>query len=124
MAADPSLQNIGVIGLDPGAMPTELGRRADALTRFKIYYVLPYLAPLSAFFKRNGPLRPAAQSAADIIRAAFETETPHGRVLYLDGSEESQMSEKACNVSNNGKLWKYGVQASKLEPGDTVLAWQ
>lgn len=104
-------------------MPTSFGRRAGFLigvvaTRI----IMPVLSEISVRFSPNGMLRPSWKSAADIIRACFEIEAHKGEALHLDGTASIQIAQDAKNEAKRKELWEYGLEAAKIEEGDTVLA--
>ncbi|KAK8085262.1 short-chain dehydrogenase [Apiospora hydei] len=71
IAADPALSALTVVGVDPGAMPSNLIReRGTPLLRFMADWLMPWLVPIMAWFQPNGDFRTTAQSARDVLHAA------------------------------------------------------
>jgi len=124
LVQDPQLSNITVVGLDPGAMGSDLHRRGS----FVMSHFLKILAPvisLQARFKPNGEFRPLWKSAEDAVRLAFETEAPTGELLYLNGTDELETGREARDSAKRGALWSYGLKATGIQQDDTVLnGWQ
>ncbi|KFA60651.1 hypothetical protein S40285_07348 [Stachybotrys chlorohalonatus IBT 40285] len=122
IARDPKLCNISVIGLDPGGMASDLGRRGSTYFRFMMKYVIPVVAPVLVWMKPNGELRTTAKSASDIIRACFDIDPPKGKPLYLNGSEEWTAAKETRDQAKMKALWDYGISAAAITEGDTNLA--
>ncbi|KAF5616702.1 dehydrogenase reductase [Fusarium sp. NRRL 52700] len=124
LVQDPQLSNIAVVGLDPGAMGSDLHRRGS----FVMSHFLKILAPvisLQARFNPNGEFRPLWKSAEDAIRLAFETEAPMGELLYLNGTDELDTRRGAKDDAMRKALWSYGLKAAGIQRDDTVLnGWQ
>ncbi|KAF7550255.1 hypothetical protein G7046_g8073 [Stylonectria norvegica] len=125
LVEDPELSKICVIGLDPGAMGTDLLRKGSFVFRTlmsKVFF--PLVTPVTTRLNPNGSLRTVYKSAADIVRACFEIEAPLG-AMYLNGSDVHWTSDEVGDDEKREELWKYSVAAAGLKPGDTVLRdWQ
>ncbi|KAI0205531.1 hypothetical protein F4808DRAFT_237121 [Astrocystis sublimbata] len=127
IAKDPELSSISVIAVDPGAMPTSLTRRTNS----KLVKVASVIAsPLMSILSRLNPgghWRTTAQSADDVINAAFDTaklgEKPNG--VYMNGPDVSDVGPEAKNVAKCEKIWKDSLEFAQVEDGDTaLLAWR
>ncbi|KAJ9133876.1 Protochlorophyllide reductase B, chloroplastic [Pleurostoma richardsiae] len=122
---DPALSNISVVGLDPGGMASTLLRRATWFKRVILTGLLLRAASTAmAWVAPNGALRPTSKSAADALRACFDTKTlgEHPRALYLNGSQEGQTGKEARDVAKRMALWRDSVAYARLQDGETVLA--
>lgn len=119
---DPALQNLCVLGVDPGSMPGNLTRRGPWIIRvFLFKLVMPWLAPLVAWFQPNGSLRTVKMGAADIIAAAlWRGESPKG--MYYYGSQISEMTPEARDEKRKERLWVDSVGYTLLQAEETVLA--
>ncbi|EGR51220.1 uncharacterized protein TRIREDRAFT_45571 [Trichoderma reesei QM6a] len=123
IAKDPQLSNISVIGLDPGGMPTDIARRAGFfLGSVVMKVVVPVIAAVSVRINGNGMFRPAWKSAADAVRACFEIEAHRGELLHLDGTAELEIAKEARDETKRRELWEYGLEAARIQEGDTALA--
>ncbi|KAK0616092.1 hypothetical protein B0T17DRAFT_496732 [Bombardia bombarda] len=126
---DPILNNISILGIDPGSMPTGLTRNGPWFIRVLVGQIIfPALAGLRTWLAPNGPLRTTYKSAGDVLAAAFESspvlgERPKG--LYLNGSELGDTSLESKSVEKREMLWKDSVRYAQLGEGETVLVnWQ
>lgn len=124
---DSELSAISVVGVDPGAMPSELNRRSIWIMYLLMKFVLPFLAPLAVWLQPNGTIRTTTKSARDVLRAAFDTvslgKRPNG--MYFNGSEVSDVGPEAKDVRKSGILWRDSLQYAQVEEGNTVLEkWQ
>jgi hypothetical protein len=126
LGKDPKLSNIAVLSVDPGAMASDLARRGSFFIRFVTSKVLPPFATVSSWFSPNGTLRTTTKSAGDVLSACFDVETPpKGRLLYLNGSDEFETSEKVKDDELREQVWEYGVKVAKIGANDTLLEnWQ
>ncbi|KAF4456820.1 hypothetical protein F53441_1117 [Fusarium austroafricanum] len=124
LAQDPQLSNVTVVGLDPGAMGTDLFRRGSLVMSHMLKLLAP-ITSLQARFKSNGDIRPVWKSAVDAVQLAFETEAPTGKFLYLNGTDELDTGKEAREDANRKALWGYGLEAAGIKQGDTNLHdWQ
>ncbi|KAL2685325.1 hypothetical protein Neosp_006422 [[Neocosmospora] mangrovei] len=122
LARDPELSRVSVVGLDPGAMGSDLTRRGSFLmTTVGVRWLLPLMAPIAVKFNPNGPFRPLWKSAGDAVRLCFEVEVPAGKLLYLNGTDELDTGRESKNVANRNALWAYGLEAAEIRQGDTIL---
>ncbi|KAM5355966.1 hypothetical protein ACJ41O_002612 [Fusarium nematophilum] len=126
LARDPELSNISVVGLDPGAMASDLTRRGGFwLTVVGIKWLLPIMASLAVKFDPNGIARPLWKSAGDAVRLCFEVDAPAGKLLYLNGTDELETGREARDAAKRRALWGYGLEAAQIKQEDTVLReWQ
>ncbi|KAF4455614.1 short-chain [Fusarium albosuccineum] len=122
LANDPTLSKVGVVGIDPGAMPTDLGRRGSIIAQFKIKIIMPLLAAPSRYLSPNGLFRLPSKSAEDTIRAAFEVDLPQDEVLYLNGTDNYTAAKETMDRQKRKELWQYALQVSCIGEQDTALA--
>ncbi|KAK6197109.1 hypothetical protein LQW54_010904 [Pestalotiopsis sp. IQ-011] len=120
--ADPALNKISVVGVDPGPMITGLQRLAPWVIRvlvFKIVY------PLILYTKpNNGMVRSTTRSASDVLKGAFavgEGGNPP-KDMYWDGRTPAETSEESRDASKRELVWKETVKLTGLKEGETVLA--
>ncbi|KAM0446635.1 hypothetical protein ACHAO4_009307 [Trichoderma viride] len=122
IATDPILNNISVVSLSPGTMPTSFGRRAGFLIGVvATRVIMPVLSEISVRFSPNGILRPSWKSAADVVRACFEIEAHKGEALHLDGTAGLQIAKDAKDEAKRKELWEYGLGAARIKEADTAL---
>ncbi|RSL48214.1 hypothetical protein CEP54_013043 [Fusarium duplospermum] len=122
LARDPELSRVSVVGLDPGAMGSDLTRRGGFLmTTVVVRWVLPLIAHMAVKSDPNGLFRPLWKSAGDAVRLCFEVEVPAGKLLYLNGTDELDTGRESKNVANRNALWAYGLDAAQIKQGDTIL---
>lgn len=122
---DPSLSNISVLGVDPGAMPTDICRREGFFIRVvAMKIIMPILNPISLYFQPNGFLRTPRKSAGDVLRAAFDTATlgerPKG--IYLNGTDPWPTSKEAQDEKKREDLWRDSLVLANVTKEDTALA--
>ncbi|KAK7962821.1 short-chain dehydrogenase [Apiospora aurea] len=118
--ADPTLNRISVLGVDPGSMPSNLTRRGPWAMRVLLGKILmPLLAGLVVRLSPNGPLRTTHKSARDVLAAGFETGPVKG--LYFDGSARSEMCAEARDPEKQGMLWRESVGYAQLKYDETIL---
>ena len=124
LGKDSSLSGVSVIGLDPGGMGTGLARRSNLKMRLMMKSI-PLISPWMVGSDPNGTVRPVRKSAADVIRACFEIQTPKGKAYYLNGTDELETAKTSKDSSKRRELWDYGLKLASLGPSDTALeAWQ
>ncbi|KAK8074575.1 short-chain dehydrogenase [Apiospora hydei] len=118
--ADPILNRISVLGVDPGSMPSNLTRRGPWAMRVLLGKILmPLLAGLMVRLSPNGPLRTTQKSARDVLAAGFETGPVKG--LYFDGSARSEMCPEARDPDKQSMLWRESVGYAQLKSDETAL---
>jgi hypothetical protein len=122
--ADPALRNIAVLGVDPGAMPTDICRRDGFFVRvIAMKLLMPILNPISVYLWPNGFLRTTTKSASDVLRAALDTENlgdqPKG--YYLNGTDPWPTSKEAQDNKKREALWKDSIAFANVTERDTVL---
>ncbi|KAK8079213.1 NAD(P)-binding domain protein [Apiospora phragmitis] len=124
LAADPALNQIRVLAVDPGYMSTGLQRRAPWAVRLIVFQVL---LPLAAWLAPGGPFRAPETSAAHVLRAALdELELELGgelgaRALYFDGAQPAETSVESRDVGKLGLVWKGTVRLTGLRKGESIL---
>ncbi|TLD16941.1 uncharacterized protein PgNI_00597 [Pyricularia grisea] len=122
--ADPALSNIAVMGIDPGAMPTTLTRRASAFLLFLGKVVFPIIIFVSGWFSENPDFRSSKKSAKDVVAAALSEEEPYGRspkAVYYNGNEISASSAESRDERKGLELWRSSVEYTGLTEGETCL---
>ncbi|KAI0382411.1 putative short-chain dehydrogenase [Hypomontagnella monticulosa] len=122
--ADPALNKICVVGVDPGTMISGMQRLAPWVIRVLIFKVI---YPIVLYLNPDGPVRPTSRSAGDVIEAAFGVgeggEPPKDK--YFNGRTPFETSEESRNVSKRELVWEETVKFTGLEDGETVLTnWQ
>ncbi|KAK8069132.1 hypothetical protein PG994_005748 [Apiospora phragmitis] len=125
IAADPALSALTVVGVDPGAMPSNLIRdRGTPLLRFMADWLMPWLVPIMSWFQPNGNFRTTAQSARDVLRAAglFSGNDASANGTYFNGSVVGDVGPEAKDDVKCKTLWTDGVRFAEVQDGDTVLA--
>ncbi|KAI8948540.1 putative short-chain dehydrogenase [Xylaria longipes] len=123
--ADPALNKICILGLDPGTMISGLQRLAPWFIRvllFKVIYPLVlYMNP------DNGPVRPTSRSASDVLELAFSIGEEGGlpKDKYFDGRTPLETSKESRDPAKRELVWAETVKLAGLEEGETVLhKWQ
>jgi thiol-disulfide isomerase/thioredoxin len=120
--ADPILNNISIVSVDPGTMPGNFSRRGPWLMSvFLFRIILPVSARIMALWSSSSMVRTTSQSAADVLQAAFPSEEQQRKGLHLDGSKPCTPSDEARNGETQGYLWQETIGYTQLQQGDTVL---
>ncbi|TGJ78439.1 hypothetical protein E0Z10_g10323 [Xylaria hypoxylon] len=123
--ADPQLSSIGTAAVDPGAMPTGLTRRTPSkFLKAAMVVAGPLMSIMSKFSPPNGHYRTTAQSASDVINAAFDTKTlgEHPDAVYMNGSSVADVGPEAKDAAKCEKVWRDSIAFAQIKEGDTVLA--
>ena len=124
MNKDPALSNISILGVDPGGMATTIVRRASWVMRVLVVQILvPLLSVILSWFQPNGPLRTPAKSAADVVRAAFDTKTlgQRPKQVYLNGTDPQEPGAEAKDGAKRTMLWRDSIVYAQLKEGETAL---
>ncbi|KAI2779001.1 putative short-chain dehydrogenase [Daldinia loculata] len=119
--ADPALNKICVLGVDPGTMISGLQRLANWVIRVLIFQII---YPLILYWNPNGPVRPPSRSAGDVLEAAFGVVGEGGNPPkdgYFDGRVPLETSGESRDVVKRELVWKETVRMVGLEEGETVL---
>lgn len=126
LSQDSRLQDISVVGVDPGTMVSGLQRNAPWFIRVVLFRVI---FPFIVWLKPHGELvRPPSRSARDVLDAAFgivgdDGAAPKG--LYFDGNKRFETSQEAKNPNKRALVWGETVKFAGLKEGDTILGnWQ
>ncbi len=128
MDRDPALSRIAVTGVDPGGMSTGLLRNGSWFLRnVAMKGIGSVVAPLATKIRPNGMIRTTTKSAADVLRASFDTATtgeiPKG--VYYDGDQEQEPSAEAKDAKKQKLLWDDSARYVSLREEDTGLKeWQ
>lgn len=126
LSRDAALSGISVLGVDPGAMSTGIMRNGSWFNRVIVMRAVSLVAPVTTRLQGNkSMLRTTSKSAADALRACFDTETlgERPRAMYLDGSEEKTAGAEARDVKNREILWHDSIGYVELKEGDTALQY-
>lgn len=118
---DPTLQNICILGVEPGIVCTGLQRHAPWLIRVILFQIV---FPLLGLLMSNGPVRSAGKSASHILQAALESNPVLGQFpkdVYLDGTEKSDTSIESKDPRKRDIVWKESIGLAHLKEGETVL---
>ncbi|KAI1296328.1 hypothetical protein F5Y03DRAFT_398855 [Xylaria venustula] len=119
--ADPVLQGMSIVGIDPGHMPTGIVRHSNWVKRNVVSPIfMTLVAQLMVWFQANPHFRTTAKSAHDVIAAAFET-GPRLRGKYLDGTKLSKVSSEAADTLKQKMAWRESVRLTGLTQKDTKL---
>ncbi|ROW15545.1 hypothetical protein VPNG_02333 [Cytospora leucostoma] len=126
LGRDATLENVSVLGVDPGTMISGLQRLAPWFIRVVLFGVV---YPLVLWLRpEGGPVRSAARSAGDVLEAAVGAVGVEGglpRDLYFDGRVPLETSAESRDVGKRKLVWSESVRYAGLEEGDTVLGdWQ
>ncbi|KAI1173440.1 putative short-chain dehydrogenase [Nemania sp. FL0916] len=119
--ADPALNKICVLGLDPGTMISGLQRLAPWVIRVLIFQVI---YPLILYFNPdNGPVRPTSRSASDALELAFgvgeEGNPPKDQ--YYDGRTLLETGKESRDAAKRELVWAETIKLAGLKEGDTIL---
>lgn len=122
--ADPALNKVCALGVDPGTMLSGLQRLAPWFIRvlmFKIIY------PFILYMNPDGPVRATSRSAGDVLEAAFavgEGGNPP-KDNYVDGKTPLETSEESRDAEKRAMVWKETIRMTGLKESETILAnWQ
>lgn len=103
--------------------PSTILRAASTVFRGVNYVAKPLLDALSRR-SPNADFRSTAQSADDIVNAAFDTEMlgerPNG--VYMNGSAVGELGPEAKDAAKCRKVWEGCLRLAQVGEGDTVLA--
>ncbi|KAI1266342.1 NAD(P)-binding protein [Xylariaceae sp. FL1019] len=126
ISTDPALSSIAVLAVDPGGMSTGLTRRGNSVLNTVGKVLSPFMGVLVKIMPGND-FRTTAQSASDVIAAAFDTEKlgvkPNG--FYMDGHVKSEPGAEAKDDVKCERLWVDSLGYAQVKAGDTCLVnWQ
>jgi hypothetical protein len=114
-----SLNNICVLGVDPGSMISSLQRLSPWVIRVLIYKVI---YPILVYFYPNGPIRPIRRSAFDVLEAAFGSSSAElPKDLYFDGTQPLETSAESRDGQKRNLVWTETAKYAQLKEGDTIL---
>ncbi|KAL3709761.1 hypothetical protein TMatcc_003552 [Talaromyces marneffei ATCC 18224] len=131
LSTDPALSNISILGVDPGAVPTNIARRSPFFIRVIIFqFIFPLIAAIQQWRNPTGnnTIRTPEKSARDVLAAAMDSnpvlgERPQG--LYLDGSELAEVSPEARDERKRLMVWRDSVRYTGMKKEDTMLVdWE
>jgi len=118
---DPTLENISILGVDPGTMSTGLQRHASWFIRVLMFRII---LRIIALLMPNGPVRTTKKSASHILKAAFDSDQVLGQFpkdLYFNGLELMGTSDEARDVRKRDIVWRQSIQYAELKEGETIL---
>ncbi|TLS23579.1 uncharacterized protein PpBr36_06580 [Pyricularia pennisetigena] len=121
---DPALSNIAVLGIDPGAMPTLLTRRASPIFLFLARAIFPLIIFVMGWFSENPDFRSSNKSARDVTAAALSKKEPYGhspKAVYYNGNEIAASSAESRDKRKGLELWRSSVEYTGLTEGETCL---
>ncbi|KAI1173969.1 putative short-chain dehydrogenase [Nemania sp. FL0916] len=122
---DPKLNNISLLGVDPGIMPTSIATTGQS---WVVKPVFSLIVRIVAWFSPNGALRSPYKSADDVFAAALQREPPIGdkpKGLYLNGVVPKSMSAEAHDEAKRAAVWKASVKYAHLTQSETeLLHWE
>lgn len=119
---DPLLNNISVLGVDPGWMATSISRRHPMYSFVSV--VMPWVAGMLSWLQPSGMYRTPGRSAKDVIAASLGIGPVNGipcKGLYYKGAALAQLSTEAKDEKKREMVWKSSVEYAGLQQGDTVL---
>ncbi|KAL1850647.1 hypothetical protein Daus18300_012858 [Diaporthe australafricana] len=118
---DPDLNNISILGVDPGTMSTGLQRHASWFIRV---FLFQFIMPLLAWLMPNGGVRTTQRSASDIMHAAFDVGPGLGQFpkdLYFNGLSTLETSAESRNVETCEMVWKQTMRYAHFRAEETAL---
>lgn len=119
---DAELDNISVLGVDPGIMPTAI---TVGTLNWAVKLIFSLVARVASVVSPNGLIRLPHKSADDLLAAAFETGPPlgsHPKGLYFNGKILKEISDEAKDAEKRLSVWKASLQYSQLQQHETCLA--
>ncbi|KAI0903203.1 putative short-chain dehydrogenase [Ustulina deusta] len=122
MDRDPVLNNVCILGVDPGTMTTGLQRHASWVVRVLVFQII---YPIIAFFTPNGLVRSTHKSATQVLNAAFDSgsgPTTFPKDRYYFDEKPFQTSEESRDVHKRGLVWKESVKYARLKGDETILS--
>ncbi|KAI1438098.1 putative short-chain dehydrogenase [Xylaria sp. CBS 124048] len=118
---DPVLNNIRILGVDPGTMMTGLQRHANWFIRIVLFQIV---YPVIAFFKPRGLIRSTQRSAGQVLHSAFYADTDGAgfqEVRYYFDERLFDTGVEARDVHKRALVWKETVKFARLKGDETVL---
>ncbi|KAI1175714.1 NAD(P)-binding protein [Nemania sp. FL0916] len=129
LAKDPEMSSIAALSVDPGGMPTDLTRRTHSRVLKVVRLIQGPLVSLAARLAPDGDFRTTAQSATDVLNAAFDTDPatfgvyPNG--IYMNGARRGDVGPEAKDERKCERLWVDSLGYAGVRDGDTTLvAWR
>ncbi|KAM5497599.1 hypothetical protein McaMca56_003987 [Microsporum canis] len=105
----PHLENITIVGVDPGAMLHDnLAERGSLADRaFLIPLIQLYTRLIARYFWPNGMFRTAEKSAQDLLRVALESKASwaHPKEAYFNGNELAETAIESRDSKKQKELW-------------------
>ncbi|OTA57643.1 putative short-chain dehydrogenase [Hypoxylon sp. EC38] len=119
MDLDPVLNNICILGVDPGTMMTGLQRHASWFIRVLMFKII---FPIIAFLMPNGLVRSTRKSALQVLGAAFETNPEFPKGMYYFDTKLFETSAESKDPRKRDVVWKESINYAHLEQGETILS--
>lgn len=124
---DPVLNNVSILGIDPGFMTTGIARRHESwFVRNVIHGLLmTVVVRLLSWIRPSGLFRTEKKSAGHILAAAFSSDAPFSqrpKALHLDGLQLKEPSAESKDPRKRMTLWEDSTRYARVEEGDTILA--
>ncbi|KAI0118251.1 putative short-chain dehydrogenase [Nemania sp. FL0031] len=115
---DPVLNNVCILGVDPGTMTTGLQRHASWIIRVLIFQII---YPILAFIAPNGLIRSTSKSATQVLNATFDTTVLPKAGYYFD-EKPFETSMESMDINKRGLVWKESVKYARLKGDETILS--
>ncbi|KAK5633169.1 hypothetical protein RRF57_008883 [Xylaria bambusicola] len=117
---DPTLNQVSLAGIDPGAMGSGLQRHALWVIRV---LVLQKVYPAVRWLALNGLVRNLQKSAAQVIHAAArvdsEGKAPKHAYYFDDAAMET--STEAQDIEKRNWVWQQSIEYTQLSQEETAL---
>ncbi|KAM5441079.1 hypothetical protein MferCBS31731_003866 [Microsporum ferrugineum] len=121
----PHLENITIVGVDPGAMLHDnLAERGSLADRaFLIPLIQLYTRLIARYFWPNGMFRTVEKSAQDLLRVALESKASwaHPKEAYFNGNELAETAIESRDSKKQKELWGMSLRYVDLDEGQTAL---
>lgn len=124
---DPVLNNVSILGIDPGFMTTGIARRHESWFVRNVIHGLfmTVVVRLLSWIRPSGLFRTEKKSAGHILAAAFSSDAPFSqrpKALHLDGLQLKEPSAESKDPRKRKTLWRDSIRYAHVEEGDTILA--
>ncbi|KAI1864976.1 uncharacterized protein JN550_008522 [Neoarthrinium moseri] len=119
---DPLLNNVAILGVDPGWMATAISRRHPMYSVVSV--VMPWVASFLSWMQPSGMYRTPGRSAKDVVAAMFDIGWINGashKGMYFKGAVRAEVSGEAQDVEKRRMVWKGSVKYAGLQHDDTLL---
>ncbi|XDG09728.1 hypothetical protein ABKA04_009343 [Annulohypoxylon sp. FPYF3050] len=102
--SDPVLNQVTMVGVDPGMMPS-----ADGVARRLNWFLYP---------QYDAKIRTSARSARDIMRGVMDVSLP--KAAYIDGTTLTETGLEAQDVKKWEMIWHDSVRYTQLKEDETA----